>query len=172
MRLSASALIAASLALLLAACSDEALTGTDDPGTPVAFSTLPAEHETLVHSEHGSYDFEERQNIVVRSEDDYAAFWKAMHGRRSPTPARPAVDFSSETVVAVMMGLRPSGGYTIEIKDLTSTSSTIRAEVALTVPGKSCPLPYVLTSPFHIIKVNAVTSEFTFEDTQQTRTCE
>lgn len=165
-------LLFAALLLGAAACS-ESPTALQQ-AEPVHFETLAASYETLVKGHYGSYDFEERQNIVIRSQKEFEAFWQALYENRSPTPELPEVDFSQNMVVAAMLGVRPTGGYAIEVQEVAAgvTAAAIHVQVRTTAPGDGCGTYQALTSPYHVVKVAATASSLTFADTATTHTCE
>src|SRR5438132_14036060 len=57
------------------------------------------------------------RQVVVRDAASFAALWKEHAGPQSSTPP-PAVDFKKQDVVAVFLGSKPTGGFTVKIEDI------------------------------------------------------
>lgn len=153
----------------LSACSE---TITEAPGEEVDFQTLTSSFDTVVQGHYGSYDFKEEDYLVIDNQDDFEAFWEALHEGRSPTPSLPAVDFAQETVVAAFFGTKPSGGYTIEVTGISSDDGRLHMQVEKTAPGDNCITTQALTSPYHVIKVPATSAAFEFDVSEKTRSCD
>lgn len=86
-----------------------------------------------------------------------AATWTAFiqdAGLRAPSfkpdDAIPAVNFSSETTVALSLGQRPTGGYQIRVDRVTRDDSTLRVQASELVP---CVGPAIITHPLTVIAV-------------------
>ena len=63
----------------------------------------------------------ERERLVIPDADAWAEFWARLTAEELPRPALPAVDFTSEMVLAASMGSRPSGGYTIHVDEVADS---------------------------------------------------
>jgi len=87
---------------------------------------------------------------------------------RSPPPE---IVFSETTVIAVFMGRCPTGGYGIEIKEIIDTGFLVVIKVEQTSPGKGCILPQVITSPYHIVKVDKIGKGVRFDTVMRITDC-
>jgi len=87
-----------------------------------------------------------------------------------PPDAMPEINFSNTTVIAVFMGLRPTAGYAIEVKEITDTIFRVVVKVAWITPGGKI-LPQILTSPYHIIKTQKINEPITFQIIWETHDC-
>lgn len=76
-------------------------------------------------------------NEGTRTVEDEAA-WKALWRTLSSGPP-PAVDFAKERLVAVFLGPRPAGGYSVEFVDIltTSTRLVVRYREQIPPPGQA-----------------------------------
>ena len=165
------------LALLLtsAACSSESPTGPESPlGEPVTFQKLVEKQNALpVQGNYGGYDFTERKNLVLQNEDDFASFWRVLHSSMTLPPARPTVDFSENVVVVVMQGTKPTGGYSIEVKDVTANEGSLRVNVEATSPGTTCVVSLATTSPYQIGELTRpATGKVEFNTEEAVRECD
>jgi hypothetical protein len=89
------------------------------------------------------------KEAVVRSTADWTALWRS----HMPTEVAPAVDFSTGTVVAVFLGERPTGGFSVEITAIRHDGNTLVVAYTETAPEPRAIVTQVVTSPFHIVKV-------------------
>lgn len=163
-------------ALALVGC--EPLGGQGEEGGQ-RFS-VSVSHETLTSGkvqtkmlDGGQYaDIKEGTREALRDEQAFRSFWRRVHANGTSVPDRPEVDFQNRVVVAVVLGNRPNGGYTVDIQDVKGTSGTETIQVSFTetAPGDGCQTVQVLTSPYVMAAVNK-NGEFIFEKTRATRTC-
>jgi hypothetical protein len=171
--------VAVAVALLmllgLAGCETLGVGDADGPSftAPVTYSTLESGDVDTEPLDDGAYgDIKEGTRTVLRSEGAYADFWARLHANRSSVPERPEVDFDEQVVVAVVLGERRSGGYTVEIDDVSGTSGGDRLQVSYTetVPGDNCVVTLALTSPWVLAAVEA-DGDFSFAKDTETETC-
>jgi hypothetical protein len=98
----------------------------------------------------GAYSgIEERTENLIRTASDWQALWKA---HRGSGPA-PPVDFAKETIAAVFLGTRPTGGYSIEIVRARRDGTALVLEYVERRPAADSIVTQALTSPFHIVKL-------------------
>lgn len=89
----------------------------------------------------------ERGYRVLRSPQALEAFW-AEAGLGGPPPG---VDFNGTTVVAVLMGQRPSGGFAIEVTSVVRLGPEVLLGVVESSPGAGCAPPPGPTEPYDIV---------------------
>lgn len=122
----------------------------------------------------GQYgDIVEGTQDVLRDEEAYASFWERLHADQNSVPDRPEVDFGAQIVVAVVLGERPTGGYSVGIDEVLASESREELEVRFTesVPGGECVATQVLTSPYVLATVETQSGNVTFNGTEETRSC-
>ena len=93
---------------------------------------------------------------VIRSEEEWKSF---LTGTLGFAGAAPAVDFRSETVVAIFAGQKPTGGYSVRVEKVTDESTAgqpSRATVhhQVIAPPAGAMLIQVLTYPYVVIRVS------------------
>ena len=64
----------------------------------------------------------------------------------------PEVDFSSESVVFLLMGPRPTGGYSIDLRDVILEGDVLKVLADLREPGPKEMLTQAFTAP-HVVLV-------------------
>jgi hypothetical protein len=117
---------------------------------------VPQEQVATLAREHYS-GVTERTRRVIRSEEEWAALWDSIYARRTPTPPRPAVDFTESVVVVASLGERSSGGYAIDVTDVYRTSSELHVIVREASPDRSCVTSAAITQP--VVAVSVPSSE-------------
>jgi hypothetical protein len=97
--------------------------------------------------------FEEQAFFLVRGQDEFRNLWNRAHGSQLQVPPLPEVDFRRETVVALFMGTKPTGGYSIEVADLTLRQNELLIDVRLNEPPEGAITTQALTSPWVMVRV-------------------
>lgn len=150
----------------------------DEPADPLTFETIATDGIDLTTLDEGNYSslFEGEQN-VIRDPQSFATFWSRIYANRSSPPEPPAVDFSEKMVVGVVLGGRPNGGYRVEISEATHDQDDDLVRVSFTEyePGSGCVATQALTSPYHIVAMDAVSSDTQVEFVKtgtETRSCD
>ncbi len=92
--------------------------------------------------------------------------WFAMHANQLSPPEVPEVDFGSETVIILILGERPSAGYSVRAAEITLRNNSIEVRIAVSSPGPDVMTASVLTSPFQLsaIEITDVPVTFVGED--------
>lgn len=90
-------------------------------------------------------------NYAAYSESSYLKLWGMVHGTDKTPP--PNVDFSTEYVIGVFAGQKPTGGYTVAVDTVSDENGTRTVHIALTKPGPGCITNQMVTSPYQLIAV-------------------
>lgn len=106
-------------------------------------------------SENGRNLHFERGNYIINSIDE----WEKTFGN---IDVEPNVSFEEKTVIAVVMGQKPSGGYAVTLKQLEVRSDAIEFMVEETIPGDNCITTQALTNPYQIIAIDKTEKEIRF----------
>jgi hypothetical protein len=134
--------------------------------------TVALDAVTVVQSGSGSYRFSETEQMVINNHEEFEAIWEELYSTLSPTPELPEIDFDEYTVIAVMMGAQPTGGYSIQIEKVSEADGVIGVKISENEPGTSCSTIQVVTSPFHIVKIpNRDSGDFKFSTSRTTTDC-
>lgn len=145
----------------IAGCS---VLGADDKGdllddsffetaTTLETSTVANSFVTIEQSQFASYKFSEKTNEIINDSQSFETLWEDIHANTTPLPELPEIDFTEYTVIASMMGVQNSGGYSIEISEIAASDDIIGVKIEEREPGSDCVTTGALTSPFHIVKV-------------------
>jgi len=124
--------------------------GCTSPTTPetVGFSRLSAG----ASSYSTSTGITERERTVICDAGTWAAFWTRMHAKSGAEPPRPAIDFSTEMIVAVAMGARATGGFHITMPSAKVEAGVLVVEVVSQSPGASCFTTQATTQPVDLAR--------------------
>ena len=79
--------------------------------------------------------------------------WFAMHANQLNRPEVPEVDFGSETVIILILGERPSAGYSVRAAEVTLRDNDVEVRIAVSSPGPDVMTASVLTSPFQLLAI-------------------
>lgn len=79
--------------------------------------------------------------------------WAALHANKSDPPARPEVDFWSETAVIILLGQRPTGGYEVSVVDIDLSRDPAHIKIDVTVPAAGSVVSQALTTPYLIVAI-------------------
>lgn len=171
------AVFLATLLLIVVGGCNGIVNDTDDElsfTTEVSTEALTTGAVNVDQIDKGQYgDITEGTRTVLRDEEAYASFWKRLHADRGSVPEPPSVDFEKRVVVAVVLGQRSNGGYGVRIDAVMASEKGGQMQVQFTetVPGGECPVTQALTSPYVLATVEAQDENFTFERTEETRSC-
>ena len=152
--------IAGVVVVLMAGCSSP--TEPSEPSDPLPVTRITS----------GSFSkFTTPQRRVIRSQDALLSVWaQVFGGPLALPPPLPAVDFSSEMVILVAAGERPTSGYCITVEAAAGDDRAARVSVLLSTPLPGGVLT-VITQPFEIVRIPR-RDEVTFEERQEARACE
>ncbi len=97
------------------------------------------------------------ENVVIRTEREWAALWSRV-GERG---AAPRIDFTTEMVVAVSLGPRPTPAHSVAIDSATATSEGVAVAFTETVRTRGV-FPTVIVSPYSIARTPIRSGRVTF----------
>lgn len=106
---------------------------------------------------------QQKGELVIRNEQQWADLWRDLHGQRSSRPAPPVIDFEKEMILAVLMGQQPTGGYAIEVTQIVTLSGQVIVKVLQTAPSEGTPVTLMLSSPYCIVKLGRIDKPVRFE---------
>lgn len=143
-------------ALLALACAPAAFAQSHLGGKPwnpqdqVNFSAFRTGANSLIQTQ-GMFE--------LPSEGEFQAYWARSTGQ-SPATAPRGVDWNRQKIVAIHLGKRPSGGYSVMVQKVVRQGSVA---IISAVERKPIPGQYVsdaITSPFVLLKVDRITVPF------------
>ena len=127
--------------------AQEDLRMLEDPETPsntITFNTLEKSWNSGI-----AEPFETR----IRDQAAWEQFWMNLHSIDIPTPSLPEIDFTENMVIGVGLGNKPSGGYSVEIKDIIIKDDKLVINAVEQQPGQNCGTTMAITQPYHLVTV-------------------
>ncbi|NEQ28599.1 MAG: protease complex subunit PrcB family protein [Microcoleus sp. SIO2G3] len=97
--------------------------------------------------------------MVIDNREEWADIWQLHASDIIPPPPVPRVDFTDDQVVAVFMGEKRTGGYSVEILTVETKSSLEDDQTSLVItvayrqPKPGDIVQEVITYPYHIITI-------------------
>ena|SRR5260221_9213100 len=110
-----------------------------------------------------------RKNYAAYSQASLLKMWAMAHGTDTTLP--PAVNFSTEYVIGVFAGQKPTGGYSIAVTSVSDLSDTRTIAITLTKPGAGCITTQMVTSPYQIIAVPKSEAALSHTDAENSTPC-
>ena len=90
---------------------------------------------------------------LITSQTELVSLWQRAYGSRLTVPPLPNLDFRRETVVAVFMGSRSTGGYGLDVKDVRDEEGELYIDLVVTEPAPGAITTQALTSPWLLLRV-------------------
>jgi hypothetical protein len=89
---------------------------------------------------------------IARDASTYQRLWGFLVGAGTPPPA---LDFSRETAVFLLLGTRNTGGYGITPKNVTLEGDVAVIEAEVTSPPRGSMVTQVITAPFAVVAITS-----------------
>lgn len=93
------------------------------------------------------------RDIVARTPEEWLAVWRDHARNVVPEPPLPEVDWADDMVIGVVLGDRPSAGYSVSIARIEDLGSTVKVWTVEVQPLPGAMQAMVVTSPFHFVEV-------------------
>ena len=155
------------LPFLLTACGDAPDVVDEAPPAPPAVST---EVSVVATSQQSSW--EEVLEVLLTTPDAWAAAWGHLHDGIAPPPPMPEVDFTTQRVMIITAGSRPSGGFALSHERTEVAGDTLVLDVTLSVPGPSCATTQALTSPALALALPLLPAAVVVRRSEQVQGCD
>ncbi|NIN68074.1 MAG: protease complex subunit PrcB family protein [Anaerolineae bacterium] len=116
--------------------------------------------EDVWESTHISFGYDELTYLVVQSEEEWLVLWGRASGFDG---APPSVDFRTHTVIAAILGMKPTLGYAIRIEGVVlDENGDYVVSVIIVSPGADCLVGQALTYPVHMVSIPKSEGPFQF----------
>ncbi len=103
-----------------------------------------------------------RNQWTIKTEQAWNDFYTKLESRSCPQSTTPFVDFSKYMVLAVFMGQKATGGYSIEINKVLQKGNTLEVRVQEYSPTAGCVTSMATTQPYHVAKVEKIKGNVKF----------
>lgn len=114
---------------------------------------------------------QERLAATATSQEEFEDLWFRVARTRVPQPDPPEVRFGSQTAVAIFMGQRPSGGYSIEVDAACriDASGTVHLCYTASEPAEDAIVTMALTSPYTFVLIDEPAADIVVHRRSATR---
>jgi hypothetical protein len=90
---------------------------------------------------------------LATSQERFIRLWNLAYGRQLNVPPAPSIDFRRDTVVGFFLGQRPTGGYSVAVRDVTLEGGEVYVDVRITEPRPGDITTQALTSPWVLVRI-------------------
>lgn len=118
----------------------------------VMADAVPFEHLGQGDSFNAANTFGKPTILIFGSKGEAARFTELLNDKTNARRIE-EVDFKRDCVVVVVRGIRPSGGYGIQIQRIGRAPGVVKLHVKLTDPDPQRSVSAALTYPYHFIKI-------------------
>ena len=136
-----------------------------EPTEPVGLVTVAESADASTN------DVPAEMTWVIRAPQDFRQVWDRLFARRTDRPM-PTIDFTTQMVVVVTMGPKPTSGYAVRITSVTRTDRGLVVHVTASSPGPSCAVEQVRTLPVAVSRLRRTDGAVRFDFTRVTRNCD
>jgi len=103
---------------------------------------------------HGNYSGVRRASEqVIEDPETWKTVWGQVHGISRPQPELPEIDFDKQSVVAVFLGNRNTGGYSIRIRAIKDNGQQVEVQVERLSPPPGGITTQALTQPYEMVVI-------------------
>ncbi len=113
----------------------------------------------------------DQRAVAIRDEAAWNTLWTEHKRGPFPTTTPPQVDFSREMVVAVLLGERRTGGYSVNIINIAAVPEGLRVDYEEIRPGRGCLVTMAITYPFVIVRLPRVEGPVMFNHEVHAKDC-
>lgn len=90
---------------------------------------------------------------LITDQDQLIGVWSQVHATQLQQPALPQVDFQRETLVAIFLGQRNSGGYGVTVRRVAVEGNDLYLDTEFREPAAGAITTQALTSPWTLVRV-------------------
>ncbi len=90
---------------------------------------------------------------IASSQEDFVRLWNMAYGSQLTLPPLPPINFGRESVLGFFLGTRSTGGYGVEVRDVTTEGGEYYVNVLVREPGPGTITTQAITSPWVLIRV-------------------
>lgn len=91
---------------------------------------------------------------VARSANMLLRLWNQGYGTQLNLPSVPVVNFQQESVIAIYMGQKPTGGYSITVDDVVLEDGEVYIDVSAYEPSADDFTTQAFTSPWVMVRIS------------------
>jgi hypothetical protein len=90
---------------------------------------------------------------LLQTRDELSRAWNQAYGASLEVPRLPAADLARETLVAVFLGPKPTGGYGLDVRATTFDGGDLYVDVRERAPAADAIVTQAITSPWLLLRI-------------------
>ncbi len=90
---------------------------------------------------------------LVRNREELTQAWNQAYGSSLSVPPVPSADLTRETLVAIFLGPKPTGGYGLDVEAASLEGGDLYVDVRATSPAPGAMTTQALTSPWLLLRI-------------------
>lgn len=90
---------------------------------------------------------------LLTNQDQLISLWSQVNATLLQPPPLPQVDFQRETLVAIFLGQRPTGGYAVSVRRVAVENGELYLDTEFVEPAAGAITTQALTSPWTLVRV-------------------
>ena len=96
---------------------------------------------------------EEAEYKIIKNSSSLLNVWNRAYGNQLSVPPLPNVDFDKETIVAIFMGQKSTGGYALRLENIQIDENELFLDLQQIVPGEGAITTQAFSHPWMLIKI-------------------
>lgn len=111
-----------------------------------------------------------REQVVIRSQEQWAAWWRTIHAGLVQPPLLP-VNFATSNVVLIVGGPKQTSGYTYRVTGIARGTRTTVIDTSESIPTIGCPVQAQRSNRYYIVRTAPLPDPVVFRNSSQSRYC-
>ena len=116
--------------------------------------------ETLAQDFYGGMT--DSKFMVIKNEKTLDTIYNLINEGKIPVLKTPIINFEQEMVIALFLGEKNSGGYSIAVEQIMNVDDKVNVVYRITSPKAGEMVTSVMTQPYCIIKIPKTSKEIVF----------
>lgn len=112
---------------------------------------VPSDYEIILEEPYGG--LERPEDRVVRSDKELNEIYTIINRFRRPGLTPPNIDFTKETVIAIFIGEKSTGGHSIDVQAVKTTNKALEINYKIASPKAGEYATTAICQPFCFVKV-------------------
>ncbi len=136
---------------------------TSVPKVPLSPALIRPWH-VLARGSYASYSDRQPLGLLACTQTAYLQIWQRATGNQLPRPPLPDLKYPRSCVAAFFWGLKPTGGYRIDVASVEVKNGLAKIRLLMQEPSLGARVTQALTSPYILVEIKGTPSEAWFYD--------
>ena len=110
--------------------------------------------------------FVDSKFIVIDNIKSLEEIYSQLSKHQSPKLEVPKINFEDETVIALFLGEKTSGGHSISVEKVFNFKDSISVNYKIKIPKKGEAVTFAMTQPYCIIKIPKTSKKVIFKEVE------